>query len=98
MSKVDAAMARQIPRRSRLGVRCEIAGRAYDGRPDVLGHPDHNHIPFDELAEMNACVETGGDEIDSGFVARHVQHDVGVIARELSQLGSEYRGRGPKLG
>ena len=45
---------------------------------------------------MNAGVEPRGDEVDSGFVGRHVEYDVGVIARELSQLRGEHRRRGKR--
>src|SRR2546428_11656380 len=75
-------------------MRVEIAGRADDGWPQVWGHADHDHVSLDELPQMNAGVETGGDEVDAALVARHVQHDVGVLADELSQLGAEYRGGG----
>jgi hypothetical protein len=66
-------------------------GRAHDRRPEVSGHADHHHVAFDEFPEMNAGVETGGDEIDRALVARHVEYDVGVVACEWSKPGCEYR-------
>src|SRR5881296_275878 len=89
MSNVDASVAQEVARRCRLGMRLKIAGRTEDGRPEILGHADRHHVPFNELPEMNAGVEPRGDEVDSGFVGRHVEYDVGVIARELSQLRGE---------
>jgi len=37
---------------------------------------------------MNAGVETGGDEVDAALVARHVQHDVGVLRASCPSFGA----------
>src|SRR5207302_9465766 len=92
--KVDAAVACEVTRVYRLLVRLEVAGRTHDGRPVVLGYAERDHIPFDEFPEMNAGVEPPGDEINAALVRGHVEHDVRVIARKLSQLRCEHRGRG----
>src|SRR2546430_7166796 len=74
-----------------LLVRLEIAARTHDRRPVVLGYAERDHVPFDEFSEMNTGVEAQGDEVDSGFIGRHVEHHVRVIARKLSQLWGEHR-------
>src|SRR5438094_8326660 len=94
VSKVDAAVAWQVTRRRRLGVRLEIAGRRHDGRPVVPGYAERDHVPFDEFPEMNAGVEARGDEVDATLVGRHIEHDVRVVASKLSQLRCEDRRRG----
>src|SRR6267143_3277483 len=45
MSNVDASVAQQVARGCRLGMRLEIAGRPDDGRPEILGHADYDHVP-----------------------------------------------------
>src|SRR5207249_6085118 len=76
VSEVNAAVAWQVTRRGRLGVRLEIAGRPHDRRPVVLGYAERNHVSLDDFPEMNAGVETRGDEVDAALVGRYVEHDV----------------------
>jgi hypothetical protein len=44
----------------------------------------------DELAEMNAGIESSGDEIQGTVVGRDVQHDIGLLAREGFELRGEH--------
>src|SRR5438445_12317193 len=96
MSNVETSVDKRGARGCRLVMRLEIAGRSDDGRPEILGYADYDHVPLDELPEMNAGVEPRGDEVDAALVGGHVEHDVGVIARELSQLRGEHRRRGKR--
>src|ERR1041385_5902238 len=91
VTKVDAAVVGEVTRRGRLWVRLEIAWRAHNGRPGVLGYAERYHVPLDEFPEMDAGVEAAGHEVDAAFIGRNVEHDVRVLARELSQLGCEHR-------
>src|SRR5467141_4295903 len=89
MSKVDAAMVEQIARRLGLRMGLEICGGADNGRPRIRRHPHGHHVPFDELPEMNARVETRGNEVDAALIGGDVEQDVRIVAGKLSELWCE---------
>src|SRR5207247_7079925 len=90
----DAAVACQVTRGYWLLVRLEVASRADDGRPVVLGDAESDHVPLDEFPEVNAGIEARGNEVDATLIGRHVEHDVRIVARKLSQLRRQHRRRG----
>jgi hypothetical protein len=79
--------------RLRLAVRFEVVRRGHDGGPVVGRDADRNHVLFDELPELDAGVETCGDDVEAAVVGRDVEHDVRVGARKLSELRQEHGGR-----
>lgn len=80
-------------------MRREIAGRADDGRPLLPRHAHRHHVPFDELSEVDTRLESGADEIDPTlFGGGDVEHDVGVVVRELAQLRCEHHPGGQARG
>src|SRR5438128_10812607 len=72
-------------------MRFEISRRADDRRPVVPGYPNGHHVLLNELPELNAGVEAGSHEIVVAVLGRDVEHDVRVVARELSQFRCEHR-------
>jgi hypothetical protein len=56
-------MIRQVARRLRPGVRFEVAQRGDDGGTLVARYARGDHVAFDELAQVDACVETSSHGI-----------------------------------
>src|SRR5436190_148299 len=61
--------------------------------PMIPRYSNRDHVPLDELPELDAGVEPGRDEILSPVVNRDVEHDVRIRVRELSQLRREHHRR-----
>ena len=71
-------------------MRVEVRGRRHDRRALLARHPDRDHVALNELAEVNAGVETARDQVASGIVlARDVKRDIGALAGELRQPGTQ---------
>jgi hypothetical protein len=79
-------MIRQVARRLRSGVRFEVAppgdvtyvsGRT-DGGTLVARYARGDHVAFDELVQVNACVETSSHGIQRAVGGRHVAHHIQV--------------------
>ena len=79
---------------SGLGWEAKYCGEADDRRAEVLGHAHGHHVLLDELADLDAGVEAGGDEVDTAVVGGDVENDVGVVAREPRELRDERDHRG----
>ena len=77
-----------------MGVELEVLGRTNDRGPDVLGHAHRDHVLLDVLPELNACVEARCDDVHVAVVRRDIEHDVRVLASELTQLWGEHRHHG----
>ena len=90
MPEVDAPMLEQIVGRFRLRVRLEIRGRAHDGRPMVLRHPDRDHVLLNVFAEVNSCIEASCNDVEAAVVSGDIENDVRIIARKLRQFRSEH--------
>jgi hypothetical protein len=71
-------MIRQIARRLRSGVRFEVAPRGDDGGTLVARYARGDHVAFDELVQVNACVETSSHGIQRAVGGRHVAHHIQV--------------------
>jgi hypothetical protein len=67
VAEIDAAVRRQIVRRLRCGVRLEVASRSDCGTM-IARDAYHDHVAFNELAEMNAGIKTFGHEVNARLV------------------------------
>jgi hypothetical protein len=76
------------------GVGGEVPPRADDRRAEVLGDAHGHHVLLDELADLDAGVEAGGDEVDAAVVGGDVENDLRVVAREPRELRDERDHRG----
>ena len=54
-------------------------------------HANSDHVLLDVLAEVDACVESRGNDIHAAVIRGDVEHDFGVFACELAKLRREYR-------
>src|SRR5215472_17557016 len=73
--EIDASMSQQIARRLRLAMQLEVTGRADDRRPVIRRHAHRDHVFFDVLAEVDACVESRRDDIHAAVIGGDVEHD-----------------------
>jgi len=71
-------MIRQVARRLLPEVRFEVAQRGDDGGTVVARYARGDHVAFDELAQVDACVETSSHGIQRAVGGRHVAHHIQV--------------------
>jgi hypothetical protein len=57
----------------------------------IRRHAHRDHVFFDVLAEVDACVESGGNDIHATVIRGDVEHDFRIFAREIAKLWCEYR-------
>src|SRR5439155_26146185 len=90
----DALVFREFAWGLRNRVPFEVARGANNSRPLVRRHPSHNHILLDELTDVNARVETLGDEVDSTIVDRDIKRHVRVLASKAFERWPQNQRRG----
>src|SRR6516162_738588 len=66
--EINASMLQQITRRLRLPMRLEVTGRANNRRSVIRRHAHRDHVLFDELTEVNSCVESRGNDIHATVI------------------------------
>jgi hypothetical protein len=49
----------------------------------VWGHPDRDHIFFNEFPEVNASIETAGNDIHTTVAGSRILQELRVIPGEL---------------
>jgi hypothetical protein len=79
-AKTDAGMIFQILRVSGRSVRRKIFWSPNYGKTHFFGHPDRDHIPLDELTELNACVILSCNNIHRIVRGSDLQYDLRISA------------------
>ena len=71
----------------------EVRRRGHN-RGTVIGRdPNGHHVLLNELAVLHPGIEAAGDQVQACFVRADVQHDIGVVAGELGEFGTEHAHR-----
>jgi hypothetical protein len=82
MAEVDAPVGGEVSRRLRTRMGREVGGRADDHRPQVPRDAHGDHVLLDELAQLDAGIETVGHEAGVTVRRLDLEQHVRIFPRE----------------